>query len=206
MAKFKLKGYSGAETVYDADQVLFNPVEGDEKVPFSYGEAIDNVPITLDFSAGVDQRVISPDGYLVKSAVIPKPADLVAENVRRGKVIAGVEGDFVGDTEEITVDGDNDLTFAGGDFVVEPSSAEKVISKVTISPPSALVPENIAKDVTIAGVTGTHEGGGGGGDIVAEKDVKFYDYDGTLLYEYTIAEANALSELPELPTHDGLIC
>lgn len=174
MAKFKLKGYSGAETVYDADQVLFNPVEGDAKVPFSYGEAIDNVPITLDFSAGVDQRVISPDGYLVKSAVIQKPADLVAENVKRGKVIAGVEGDFVGDTEEITVDGDNDLTFAGGEsFVVEPSSAEKVISKVTISPPSALVPENIAKGVTVAGVEGTHEGGGGGGS--AELNIAFGD-------------------------------
>ncbi len=38
------------------------------------------------------------------------------------------------------------------------------------------------------------------------KDVNFYDYDGTLLYAYTLAEARALTDLPPLPEHDGLIC
>lgn len=33
----------------------------------------------------------------------------------------------------------------------------------------------------------------------AEKDVNFYDYDGTLLYSYTIAEAQDLTELPPAP-------
>lgn len=41
---------------------------------------------------------------------------------------------------------------------------------------------------------------------VAEKEVNFYDYDGTLLYAYTIEEAQALTELPPLPTQSGLIC
>ena len=41
---------------------------------------------------------------------------------------------------------------------------------------------------------------------VKEKDVNFYDYDGTLLHSYTVEEAQALSELPELPTQKGLIC
>lgn len=41
---------------------------------------------------------------------------------------------------------------------------------------------------------------------VMEKDVNFYDYDGTCLYAYTVAEAQALTELPKLPEHDGLIC
>ena len=41
---------------------------------------------------------------------------------------------------------------------------------------------------------------------VEEKDVNFYDYDGTLLYSYTVAEAQALTELPPLPTQPGLIC
>lgn len=35
---------------------------------------------------------------------------------------------------------------------------------------------------------------------VEEKDVNFYDYDGTLLYSYTLAEAQALTELPPAPT------
>lgn len=38
------------------------------------------------------------------------------------------------------------------------------------------------------------------------KEVNFYDYDGTLLHSYTVEEAQALTELPELPTQKGLIC
>ena len=36
--------------------------------------------------------------------------------------------------------------------------------------------------------------------------VTFMDYDGTILYSYTIEEANALTELPPYPEHNGLIC
>ena len=39
----------------------------------------------------------------------------------------------------------------------------------------------------------------GGTTTVTESDVNFYDYDGTLLYSYTTAEANALTSLPDLP-------
>ena len=48
--------------------------------------------------------------------------------------------------------------------------------------------------------------GGGGATSVPMKDVNFYDYDGTRLYSYTVAEAQALTELPALPTQPGLIC
>lgn len=49
-------------------------------------------------------------------------------------------------------------------------------------------------------------GGGGGGTSVIKKDVNFYDYDGTLLHSYTVAEAQALTELPALPEQSGLVC
>ena len=51
-------------------------------------------------------------------------------------------------------------------------------------------------------------GGGGGGAAPAAKwdDVTFIDYDGTVLYSYSLAEAQALTELPALQTHDGLVC
>lgn len=47
-----------------------------------------------------------------------------------------------------------------------------------------------------------------GGTVLSaeEKDVNFIDYDGTILYSYTLSEAQALTELPELPSNDGLIC
>lgn len=36
--------------------------------------------------------------------------------------------------------------------------------------------------------------------VTVEKDVNFWDYDGTLLYSYTLEEAQALTELPPAPT------
>jgi hypothetical protein len=38
-----------------------------------------------------------------------------------------------------------------------------------------------------------------------EKDVNFYDYDGTLLYSYTKEECLELEELPSNPSHNGLV-
>ena len=78
-----------------------------------------------------------------------------------------------------------------------------------------VAPETLGKGVTAhdksgAAIIGTADfgGGGGGGSIpsATKKDVNFYDYDGTILYSYTVAEAAALTELPALPSHEGLIC
>ena len=61
----------------------------------------------------------------------------------------------------------------------------------------------IAHDKSGAVITGTMAGGG---EPVQSKDVNFIDYDGTVLHSYTVAEAAALTALPPLPSHDGLIC
>ena len=50
---------------------------------------------------------------------------------------------------------------------------------------------------------------GGGGETPASakwNDVTFIDYDGSVLYSYSLAKAQALTELPALPSHDGLVC
>lgn len=47
--------------------------------------------------------------------------------------------------------------------------------------------------------------GGGTLPAVQPKEVNFYDYDGTLVHAYTVAEAQALTELPPGPSHDGLV-
>lgn len=39
---------------------------------------------------------------------------------------------------------------------------------------------------------------------VEEKDVNFYDYDGTRVYSYTATEAQALTALPDLPDHSSI--
>ena len=61
-----------------------------------------------------------------------------------------------------------------------------------------------AHDKSGAVITGTMDAGGG--EPVRAKDVNFIDYDGTVLHSYTVAEAAALTALPPLPEHSGLIC
>ena len=46
--------------------------------------------------------------------------------------------------------------------------------------------------------------GGGGGGASEDDDVRFIDYDGTLLYSYSASEFLALTSMPENPTHEGL--
>lgn len=48
---------------------------------------------------------------------------------------------------------------------------------------------------------------GGGAPVVEApfNDVNFYDYDGTRLFSYTLAQANALTALPTPAGHDGLV-
>ncbi len=81
-----------------------------------------------------------------------------------------------------------------------------------------IVPESVeitpsAVDMTVSASTGkvissvTVKAASGGGSYVQPdetKPVRFYDYDGTLLYSYTHEEISAMTTLPETPTHPGL--
>lgn len=53
------------------------------------------------------------------------------------------------------------LDFSNGDMFIEVPDGYAVKSAI-IKQPANLKPENIAKDIVIAGIAGTHEGGGGG--------------------------------------------
>lgn len=161
------------EVIEEESLILKNPQGNDAKYPmkqmirlnttkgtkiYSKGEAIENVAVTLDLTSG-DQTINAPDGYLVKSAVIKKPEDAQPENILKNKNIGGIVGELEM-PEKITAT--IDLDFSEGDMVVTPD-AGKVFSSVTVIKPANLVPENIAKNEVVAGVVGTHEGGGSGG-------------------------------------------
>lgn len=64
------------------------------------------------------------------------------------------------------------------------------------------VPANKNLDNLPAAITSIPTGGGGGG--VEEKDINFYDYDGTLVDSWSLAELPDKTELPANPTHTGL--
>lgn len=76
----------------------------------------------------------------------------------------------------------------------------------------AITLADIAKRGLLGGGSGSSGGGSGGGGSsgggttgVSPKEVNFYDYDGTCVYAYSVAEAQALSELPAGPEHPGLV-
>lgn len=59
----------------------------------------------------------------------------------------------------------------------------------------------VTGDIKVAAVES-----GGGTSSPVESDVNFYDFDGTLLYAYTLEEAQALTELPTGPDwHEELV-
>lgn len=46
----------------------------------------------------------------------------------------------------------------------------------------------------------------GGGATGTPGDITFYDYDGTIVTSWTLAELAAKTALPDYPSHDGLVC
>lgn len=87
-------------------------------------------------------------------------------------------------------------TIVAEDFPTEISSIQTGITPTgTIN-----ITQNGTTDVTNYASANVSVSGGG----TSEKDVNFYDYDGTLLYSYSKTEFLALTEMPANPTHTGL--
>ena len=53
-------------------------------------------------------------------------------------------------------------------------------------------------------IASIHTGDGGSSSPVSSNEVTFYDYDGTVVASYSLEEAQALTALPDGPTHEGL--
>lgn len=104
------------------------------------------------------------------------------------------EKDFIaGNPVETTVQ----PYFSNGDMEVLPDKGE-LFSKVTITTPPGLAPENIASGVTIAGIKGEMVGGS-----IESKPIRFYDPLGNVIYGYTRAQIQEMDELPPGPELSG---
>lgn len=107
-------------------------------------------------------------------------------------------------TKQLTTQGAQTITPGTSDKKI--SSGRYLTGDQTIKGDVNLLAENIKSGVSIFNVHGTFEGESSGAPVpVPAKIVNFYDYDGTCVYSYTASEAQALTELPEGPKHDGLI-
>lgn len=72
--------------------------------------------------------------------------------------------------------------------------------------PEAMLAGVTAHNAAGEKITGTLDPGGTPSEPPVESDINFYDYDGTLLYAWTLDELAGKTALPDLPTRTGLVC
>lgn len=119
-----------------------------------------------------------------------------------------------GDTvEDVLID----LDFTEGDQTINAPEGYLVKSAI-IRKPENLKPENIVKDVDIAGIVGTNEGGGGSseprmeytyndnGEIIAAKGIGLTSIPKNTLYTVKTLEIVDFSECPNLTTIPSMTC
>ena len=158
---------------------------------------------------GTTDPLVFPDGFSAAVGAISTAPDTqekavtITENGTtsvtpdEGKVLSKVDVTVnvpATPTEEKTVL----LNMMSGNQVVTPSTG-KVLTKVTVQKPSTLVSENIKKDVSIGGVTGSLEAAVPAKELNYE-GVNFISWDGTVVETWTLEELAAATEQPALPT------
>ena len=94
-ARLILRDPDGTEQEYPMRSMLEVDTTEGGTVLYSKGQILDGLTIQPDFSDG-DMEITAPDGYLVKSAVVAKPENLVPENIKKNEVVAGIVGTHEG--------------------------------------------------------------------------------------------------------------
>ena len=116
-----------------------------------------SVGVVLDFTENPQTIKPTLTDYLMNEVTVSKPDTLIPENIKSGINIAQIVGTYTGaESEEVTTN----LNMSDGNQVITPSSG-KVFSKVTVTKPDTMLPENIKNGINIGGVVGTLVSGGG---------------------------------------------
>ena len=156
-------------------------------LPATSGTMPNNGAKTLEIT-DADTAVNIPEGYhngsgSAKIADVEK-AKLTEENIREGVTILGKTGTLkvanLQDEKSVSVT-------ANGTTEITPDTGYDGMKKVALT---VNVPTS----------------GGGGGGAVSPKDINFYDYDGTCVAAWSLAELSGKTALPDYPTHEGLTC
>lgn len=102
-------------------------------------------------------QTITPSGSNIglSKVVVKGSSNLVAENIKYGKTIFGVEG-------SLQLRDGGTITPNTGDQTIEPGTGYWGLSQVKVKGSSNLTAENIKSGVSIFGVSGTYSGSGGG--------------------------------------------
>lgn len=99
-----------------------------------------------------EQVVEADEDTVLTKVILPKPENLISENIKKNIDIGGVSGSYIGDGYTHT---ENALTFINGEMQLVPDT-DKLFDKVIIRQPDNLIGENIRKGVIVAGIEGTY--------------------------------------------------
>lgn len=108
-----------------------------------------------------------------------------------------LNGTTLMDVTQDTVASSNLLT----GYTAHGADGDAVTGEYAVPSGTINILQNGVVDVTSYASANVNVSGGG---AVEEKDVNFYDYDGTLVDSYTKTEFAALSAMPSNPSHTGL--
>lgn len=146
-------------------------------IPSSYVKPTSTKTATT-YTPGASDQTIAAGTYCSGAQTIKGDANLIPSNIKNGESIFGVTG--IADVNGVQLP---ELTDEG--TAADLRSGKQLIDG--------------SGNVIVGTMSSSNA-------TTAKKDVNFYDYDGTLLYSYTVAEVQELAELPALPTQPGLIC
>ena len=123
----------------------------------------------------------------LNSVTINKPSSLVASSIAPGKTICGISGTWEPNLQDRTVT-PNKFPYT----VEKTSSSYNGLGTVTVSKPTNLTADNIAKGVSIAGITGTYEGNA---PSLTEKSLSYWPCFGTSVTSTGTAKTDSVVRL-----------
>ena len=174
----------------ETEDVTITPSETVQEVSRTEGKYINKVIVNPIQTESLDvvptqssQAIQSPEGKYYKEVNVGAvtsaiDSNITPTNIRAGVSILGVQGNLEPDkpNQTKTVDSSTETQVVTADTGYELESV--TVNAVTSSIDSNITPENIRKDTTILGVTGTLEEGGG---KASPEYVSFQNYSGTNL-------------------------
>ena len=210
-------GGGGGGGNYEAASVSYTPTESqqtDEVTPSTGYDALSKVDVTVGaipsnyVGSGIDRNdstdmmisennpptVLAPAGYYASDATLTVPAGTAGTPV-------AVKGTVSSNSVTVTPKVTNSAGWIGGGTTT--GTAVVVTASELVSGDKAITANGNNIDVTNYETVSVNVSGGGTTEA-EKKAVNFIDYDGTILYSYTLAEAAALASMPSLPTHSGL--